>query len=101
MGETSDIQSVVARTQLAGRIQNLAAETEEARRKRFELERAKEIAENPSKISQSLESATPTPVDRDERPKKGKESPKGNPEGEKPSSSGRPESEGGSIDVRI
>ncbi len=55
--ESSDIQSAVARTQHAGRMQQQAAEQEELRRKRFELERARELAETSKKIQEAQESA--------------------------------------------
>jgi hypothetical protein len=52
MAETSDIQSTVARTRETGRIQQLTAEQEELRRKRFELERARESAEKMRKVKE-------------------------------------------------
>ena len=55
--ESSDIQSAVARTQQAGRIQQQAAEQEEMRRKRFELERSRELADSSKKIQEARESA--------------------------------------------
>jgi hypothetical protein len=110
--ESSDIQSAVARTQQAGRIQQQAAEQEEMRRKRFELERSRELADSSKKIQEARESAERRAIeDKWDGPgsgaqKDGRGESEKAPEsrGEKPddahSSDGTPGSQGG-IDVRV
>jgi hypothetical protein len=63
MVESSDIQSAVARTQQVGRMQQQATEHEELRRKRFELERARELAETAKKIQEAKEGAARRPIE--------------------------------------
>jgi hypothetical protein len=50
MVESSDLQSAIARTQAAERIQQLQNQQEEMNRKRFELEMARQRAEKGKKI---------------------------------------------------
>lgn len=63
MGESSDIQSTVTRTSETGRMQNLASEQEEMRRKRLELERTREIAERAKKVAEAESAAGRRPVE--------------------------------------
>jgi hypothetical protein len=53
MVESSDLQAAIQRTQQTERIQQLQSHQEEANRKRFELEMARERAEKEKKVTDS------------------------------------------------
>jgi hypothetical protein len=53
MVESSDLQAAIQRTQQTERIQQLQSHQEEANRKRFELEIARERAEKEKKVTDS------------------------------------------------
>ena len=101
MVESSDLQGAIQRTQATERLQQLQNQQEEANRKRFELELARQRAEKMKKV-QDMQKAEHKRVDRDrydgnEDPRDSRDEPRrGKPEeeGDEPSSPG-------GLDVRV
>ena len=110
MIESSDLQAAIQRTQQAGRIQQLQNSQEEANRKRFELEMARERAEKEKRVRDAPR-AEDKRVVRDkydaEEPSKHRQD-SAEPEDEKSpqdteqtSEAGPDEDGGGHLDVRV
>jgi hypothetical protein len=104
MVESSDLQSAIARTQAAERIQQLHNQQEEMNRKRFELEMARQRAEKGTKV-QNAQEAEHKRVVRDrydgEPGKRRKKDEKRRGADSPGEGGGTTEEEGGGFDVRV
>ena len=104
MVESSDLQSAIARTQAAERIQQLQNQQEELNRKRFELEMARQRAEKGSKVHNAQEAEHKRVVrdryDGSPDPRKRKKK-RRRPRGDDPLGPEGSAGEGGGVDVRV